>query len=411
MEKSADKPSGRGRRSRLFLFLVSLTLIAGSLLAVWLNAGSSDDGIADRIRRDLLTRPLNQGDPINILLIGSDTRQPGKSGLSDTLILMHVNFEKRRIYLISIPRDSRVYIPGQGYDKINAAYAYGQAPLAIRTVEQLLDVDLNHYIEVDFQGFKQMVDTLGGIDITIDQEIDDRSPKYRMHIPKGRQRMDGETALNYVRYRHGDSDFERAKRQQNFLRALAANTLTLGSVTKLPKLVEVFDGNVTTDLSKTEMLALGKFLREVPEERLETVTLAGTPRTIDEISYVELSRAFIDRLIDVVKSGRSVKSVKTGSESDKISMNTTSIHILNGTGIGGLASQAKIRLRVEGLSGVTAGNARRSDYRQTQINYRAEDQETAELVRRVLFRRALMMPTGAKAEGVEVILGSDYNQL
>jgi polyisoprenyl-teichoic acid--peptidoglycan teichoic acid transferase len=411
MEKSGDKPRRRGRRSRLFLFLVFLALAAGSLLAVWLNAGTSDDGVIDRIRRDLLIRSINQGEPVNILLIGSDTRQPGKSGLSDTLILMNVNFEKRRVYLISIPRDSRVYVPGQGYDKINAAYAYGQAPLAIRTVEQLLDVDVNHYIEVDFEGFKQMVDTLGGIDITVDKEIDDRTPRYRMYIPKGRQRMDGELALNYVRYRHGDSDFERAKRQQNFLRALAANTLTIGSVSKLPRLVEVFDRNVATDLSKAEMLALGKFLREVPEDRLETATLEGTTTTIDEISYVELSRAFIDRLLGLVKSGESIKSVKPGSESDKISMDGASVYILNGTGIGGLANQAKFRLKTEGLTSVSTGNARRTDYRQTRIKYGAENLETAEFVRRVLFRRALMLPSGPKTGGVEIILGSDYNQL
>ncbi len=132
--------------------------------------------------------------------------------------------------------------------------------------------------------------------------------------------MDGEKALNYVRYRHGDSDFERAGRQQQFLRALAANTLRARTVLKLPKLVGIFDENVSTDMSEREMLALANWLRRVPRKRIEQVTVAGEPQMIDGISFVEADTAFLAELMERIEAGRSIKPMKSWGESGNISI-------------------------------------------------------------------------------------------
>lgn len=289
---------------------------------MWFYSGQGEEqrqALIQRIRRQLLTERKSADEPVDILLIGSDARGE-ESARSDTLIFVHVNFADERVYLISIPRDTRVSIPGRGEDKINAAYAYGRTSLAIRTIEEFLGNELNHFVEVDFEGFKQLVDTLGGVDITVDQEINDQSAQYRMHIPKGRQRMDGETALNYVRYRHGDSDFGRAERQQRFLRALATNTLRARTVLKLPKLVRIFDANITTDMSNREMLALANFLRGVPRNRIELLTVAGESMMIDGISFVEPDQRFVIEMMERIEAGRSINPMKSLGESGNMSM-------------------------------------------------------------------------------------------
>ncbi len=306
-----------------FAFIaIFFALVFGTAFGFWVSAGS-DAGppgrMIDRIKSRFLSGQDSAGEPVNILLIGSDSRR-GETARSDTLILMHVDFSNRRVYLVSIPRDTRVYIPGRGQDKINAAYAYGQSELAVETVEDLLDIDMHYSAEVDFEGFKDVVDTVGGIDITVKKAINDRSSQYRMQIPAGRQRMDGETALNYVRYRHGDSDIERTRRQQNFLRSLAAGTITPRSVLRLPKLIEIFNDNVSTDMSKRDMLSLIGFLREVPKSNLETITISGESSNIGGISYIEPDRVFIAELLDRIEDGRSVKSMKSKDESDKMSI-------------------------------------------------------------------------------------------
>ncbi len=277
------------------------------------------EAMIDRIRRQLSVRGKEPGEPLNLLLIGSDAR--GETGArSDTLIFMSINFVDRRVYMVSIPRDTRVIIPGRGQDKINAAYAYGEADLAIRTTEEFLGAAIDSFVEIDFEGFKELVDALGGIEIDVKTAIHDESPGYNMNIPAGRQEMDGETALNYVRYRHGDSDFSRTERQQAFLRALAANTLQARTIFKLPRLINIFDEHVSTDLSEREMIALGNWLRELPRNRLETVTLMGASTMIGGISFVEPDRLFLAEVMARIDAGRSLKPMKSMDESGKMSM-------------------------------------------------------------------------------------------
>lgn len=413
METRADRLRRRNKKTKRFLLTAAVSMIvAGVAFGLWISSASSgDSSILSRIDPGVLSDPKVYGDPVNILLIGSDSRQ-GEDARSDTLIFMRVDFNRNRVYLMSIPRDTRVAIPGRyGKDKINAAYAYGQASLAIRTMESFLGIDFNHYVEVDFRGFKKLVDTVGGIDITIDKTINDRTREYRMFIPAGRQHMNGETALNYVRYRHGDSDFDRADRQQNFLRALSANVFKVRSIFKLPTIIRIFDENIGTDMSKRQMLSLGGFLRKLPKNRIESVTLPGKTAMIGGVSYVEPDAQALNKIMTAIEAGRSIKQMKSPAKSGNMSLewNRLSVMILNGSGRAGLAAAAKTKLTAQGWMSITTGNAARPDYRQTEIRFLPANRLEANKLRRNVLSAAKMVPVSAQqGSNITVILGQDY---
>ena len=412
MTRVEDKKKKRRLKKWVIGVTVVLVIVGGVAFTTWLNmspTGGLRSGIIERIRRDLLSEQKAQGDPVNILLLGSDSRH-GETARSDTLILVRLDYKEERIYFISIPRDMRVYIPNRGQDKINAAYAYGQARLTIPTVEGFLGIDLNHYVEVDFQGFKKLVDALGGLDITIKEPINDHSSQFGMQIPKGRQRMNGATALNYVRYRHGDSDFGRANRQQKFLTALVSNTLRFESILKLPSLIGIIDSNVGTDMSRREMISIGRFMREVKDKRIETYTLPGVSTLINGISYVEPDREAIIKIMEQMEAGNSLQTMKLSIESDKISMKKVlSVSLLNGSGKAGLATAAKARLLKWGLSVDKVRNADSFNYRKTKIRYAGGHQVEAYKIRRIFFGGALVEQAEKKmTDDIEITIGDDY---
>jgi LCP family protein required for cell wall assembly len=188
---------------------------------------------------------------MNILLVGSDSRDPdapvdqASQWRADTIILMHIPASHDRAYLVSIPRDLYVRIPekaGAGCDtgdraKINAAFAFGGLPLAVRTVECFSDVRIDHVMAIDFAGFQQVTDALGGVDLSVDRTITSIHKPYRK-FNKGVNHMNGAEALDWIRQRKQfpDGDFARMRHQQEFLRALMDKAVSSGTVSNPAKL-------------------------------------------------------------------------------------------------------------------------------------------------------------------------------
>jgi LCP family protein required for cell wall assembly len=185
---------------------------------------------------------------MNVLLLGSDTRDPGVTNAadparSDTIMLLHLDADHRHAYVISIPRDTWVHVPaapdgsGDTMAKINAAYAWGGTPLAVRTVEEFTGVRIDHVVLVDFAGFQRVVDAIGGVDLTVDQTITSIFPPYRV-FHEGRQHLNGAEALDYVRqrYQYDDGDLTREKHQQQLLAALLDHAASAGTLTDLGRL-------------------------------------------------------------------------------------------------------------------------------------------------------------------------------
>lgn len=191
------------------------------------------------------TRPATAGDALNLLILGSDSRtaQAG-DGRSDVIVVAHLSADRSRVDLIHFPRDLYVDIPGHGKNKINAAFAFGGAPLLVQTLEGLIDVPIDHVAIIDFDGFVAMTDAVGGVDI----KVTEASPGF----PVGMMHMDGATALTFVRERHSLSqgDIGRGKRQQAFITAVLLKGLSADVLLNPVRLTNYLDAatrNMTVD--------------------------------------------------------------------------------------------------------------------------------------------------------------------
>lgn len=219
--------------------------------------------------------------PVAILLLGVDRRPDEKVEFSrtDTMLLTVIFPETKAAALISLPRDLWVSIPGYGEQRINVAHAVGGPALAKRTVEALLGLPVDFYARVEFGGFEQMVDALGGVVVDVERPIkDDEYPgenysTIRIYIPPGPQLMDGRTALQYVRSRHSENDFGRMRRQQRFLVAVRDRALQLNVLPRLPALLGLLQQTVATDLGPTQMLALARLGAEIERERISSLVI------------------------------------------------------------------------------------------------------------------------------------------
>jgi LCP family protein required for cell wall assembly len=215
--------------------------------------------------------------PLNILLLGSDTREgQGNNiggdtpGLSDTTILLHLSANRDRAYGVSIPRDSMVERPdcerkdGQGTDPgglsmFNEAYAVGGPACTIKTVEAITDVRINHFVVVDFNGFKNMVDALGGVPVCVPEEVNDNIG--HIYLPAGSYEVKGQQALSYVRLRHGlseNGDIGRMKRQQAFLAAMANKAISAGTLLNPVRLYNFLDAATKSLTTDPDLASLGK---------------------------------------------------------------------------------------------------------------------------------------------------------
>ncbi|WP_459805771.1 LCP family protein [Herbidospora sp. RD11066] len=235
------------------------------------------------------------GEAQNWLLIGSDAR-PGEKGAhrADSIMLVHVPADRQKIFFVGIPRDSYVPISGHGSDKINSAYAYGGPKLLILTVEKLTGVRIDHFAALDFSGFVQMSKAIGGVDVEVSRETYDSANKITWS--QGTVHLEGEKALLFVRQRYGlpGGDFDRIKRQQAFLRAVADKLINGGVVTD-PFALNDFLGALTKSISVDSGVSIGTLrdlaieLRNIRGGSLvaSTVPLAGTD-TVKGASIVRL---------------------------------------------------------------------------------------------------------------------------
>ena len=195
----------------------------------------------------------------NILFIGSDARAGLAGARSDVIVLMHVAGNRKTVTLIHFPRDLYVSVPGHGKDKINAAYAYGGAPLLVRTLQDLVGVPIDHVAIVDFEGFKHMTDAVGGVNVYVEEP----STNGGYTFTKGFEQMDGAEALAFVRERKqlSEGDISRGRRQQAFIKALMLKSLSrdvLANPVKLAQFVDAGTANLTVD----EAFTVGKMRSE-----------------------------------------------------------------------------------------------------------------------------------------------------
>jgi LCP family protein required for cell wall assembly len=320
---------------------------------------------------------------INIMLLGIDRRPPDEDWRTDTMILVSIDPREKIVSLVSIPRDLYVSIPGHGKSRVNMTDRIGEAEhypgggprLLKATLEDNLGITFDHYIRIDFQGFVEMIDLLGGVDVDVrcptELWVPDmkRPGEYRLFrtVPAGMQHMDGEYALIYSRCRAHTIVFDRDRRQREMLLAIRNRVLELGVSGLLPRLFELLETmqhNVQTDLEPAEILALAQLLRQIPphnvSQRAIDLTVASE-WTTPEGSWVMLpDRRQIKELMEE-------RMVPPTWEESSLAEEGVRIAVDNGTTIDGFSFQMADRLRSRGYQVAEVGKADRLDYTETII--------------------------------------------
>jgi LCP family protein required for cell wall assembly len=361
-------------------------------------------------------------DVLTILLIGGDGDYVLDMN-TDTLMVAVVNRSTKQVSLLSIPRDLWVHIPTSGWGRINIAHRIGQRGkypdgrgpgLLMRTIEENLGIPIDHWVRIGYGGFARAVDELGGVDLVVACRVNLRyqpptsEDQQEMILSPGIHHLDGDTALRYVRTRRGDTDFERAQRQQQFLKAVWYQFKGPETVLKIPGLWTAMKGAFATDLSLGDVLALAPVALELEPQRVRSYaigrgqvegwTTPGGARVL--LPILERVQEMVTRLYAVSPAGGT-----TAGEAARI-------QVQNGTGRAQLALIAADQLRWQGFQVVDTEAADRADYQKTQIVvFHDRPGAVARLANLLQVKPANIiqqLDPGQPAD-LRVILGNDYD--
>jgi LCP family protein required for cell wall assembly len=377
---------------------IALTLV---LVATALGAYAYYRSIESRIPREDIridaTRPPETG-ALNVLLVGSDSREgnnkkygPKSQGLgerTDTIMLLHISPNRDKATVISFPRDSMVLIPqcqgrngavlAGGVRQINSAFNDGGINCTIKTLESLTNIKINHFVKVDFTGFKGIVDALEGIEICLPKPVND--PQAKLVLGAGKHVVNGEQALGYVRTRKvlGDgSDLSRIQRQQVFLTQVMKKVTDGGLLTdpvKLDGFLRSATAAVTVDsgLSFERMLEIANSLRGLTAKELKGITVPVETYPQDK-NRVQFAQPAAKNFFEAVRSDDEVTPTPTPGKSaaPKIEHEQVRVQVLNATGEDGKATQVADELSAQGFAVIEVGNAPTDDT--TAIRYAKKD--------------------------------------
>lgn len=345
------------------------------------------------------TDDVIKGGRRNILVLGLDAgtigaRKEYNKHRSDTMIVFSIDKKNKDIKVLSIPRDTRVHIDKVGTNKINAAMAYGGLDLAVSTVKEFLNVPIHNYVVVNLKGFRDIVDAAGGVKIDVGQPLNytDSAQGLSINIKPGLQVLDGKKAEGYVRYRqYPRGDVDRIVAQQKFLKAFAKTLLKPNTLLKLPKIIDVVQKSVDTDITPLEMASLANVARQLKMEDISMHTIPGEGRYISGISYFIPYQSQMNELID---------QVFYDNENVKIA-------VLNGNGASGVASKVAEKLESEGFKVVEIANADSFDYDTTTIIYPAKSKDDAKKLAKILVTAEMMEESTEDTKLTTVIVGKD----
>lgn len=246
----------------------------------------------------LLFAPLTKdtGDKINILLLGVDARDLEHPGNTDSISIISIDKSTKEVSLLSIPRDTRVPISGRGIDKINSAYPYGGLNTTISAVENFLGVKIDYYVLVNFQEFKNIVDTLGGIYIDITPNESAKIPE--LNGAKGLTKLNGDQTLAYDRFRFdSQGDVGRVKRHQKTIKAITDEFLKPANLSKAPAVLNQLNSNIHTNIPLLETTVLEKFFQGFNLDNGKTAIISGNWTTINGIVYLIPNNETKERMV------------------------------------------------------------------------------------------------------------------
>ncbi len=325
---AAAAPARRGslwlRVTKIFVIaVVCFVAVTAGVLIGWLQSTAAQVARNDpqevQAAKSQLTH-AQPGKPLTILVLGSDRRagQPSLGARSDTLLLVRLDPESGSISMLSVPRDLLVTIPGYGQNKINAAYSFGGAKLALEVTKRLLGVPINDFVDIDFDGFKQVINKLGGAYLMIDRGYYNNTAVTgyaSIDINPGYQRLNGAQALDWVRFRHDQNgDFTRIVRQQIFLREMKRELAGSATLTSLPRFLAamtIISRNVTSDISSLgKLYSVLTLALSLNTDHVYQTHVQGSTPTINGVDYVVATpvqvQAAVHQFLHPVKAPHSV---------------------------------------------------------------------------------------------------------
>jgi polyisoprenyl-teichoic acid--peptidoglycan teichoic acid transferase len=370
---------------------------------------------------------------VTVLLMGVDARPDEKVSRTDTILVLTVNPKARAAGMLSFARDLLVPVPGWNESiKVNSVHVYGEVnkypgggPALLRnTLQEMIGYPIDYYVRLNFDGFREIVDLVGGVDIDVAKEIDD--PLYPdenygydpLHIPAGRQHMDGQLALKYARTRHADSDYGRARRQQQVILAIKDKLMQPGQlatlVPRLPGLILAMASSVQTDMPADKAIALARSIGQVDIRNPTQVVVdnslgaeANDP-TWGFVLEPDMYRvhAAVNTVFADVASGPSPAELARKAIQDE----SARVVVLNGTSEENIAAKTAAALVGDGFNVVAVGNAERADYAGTWLITHGDEKANA---REALVRRYNIPPDRIGSEppsdsaDLTLIVGSD----
>jgi LCP family protein required for cell wall assembly len=423
-------PAARKRRRRRLAITIGVLvaiLVLGGAVGAWAYVraiGNKINGVYNStpaLQQALETsQTAAAGAPFYMVLLGSDQRRGETAGRSDTLMVARVDPQNKKVQLISIPRDSRVAIPGYGTTKINAAYAYGGAALTIKTVKQLTGLPISHYVDLNFYGFSDVVNAIGGVWINVPWNIYDPAAsgfgvKYAT-LHKGYQKLDGPHALTFARTRHffASQDYQRINDQQALIKAIASQALSLTNVFKASSIIDAVATNLGTDMSPAQLADLALQFKGMGSDGIDAATAPSTSQTIGGISYVILDTSAFDDMIGRMKKGLPLVPETAASSSTTstaiIKPDSFQVTVRNGAGVSGLSKQAAAFLTSKGFKAASTGNMNQYVYGRTLIVYQKGYQAQAQFTRDTLGFGDVIPSAGMYtfSTQVMVVIGKDW---
>ncbi len=431
----------------LKILLTIIILIGASVLAfnVYINVKYPNQVKNASMTYEQLTKLAKDGDNerVNILLLGVDnlSADDNKANMrTDTMMVFSIDPRTKTGFILSIPRDTKVNV--EDYKgRINSAYSLGGIEFTIKAVKSLLNIPIHHFMEVDYQALSKTVDDIGGVEVNVPMDMiyDDPYAKPPLHIElkQGLQMLNGEKAMQFLRFRHGyaDQDLGRIKSQQAFMNAVIKKVLSAESIKQIPNYIDTFYTYVKTDMSLTEVFKTASKFIDIKPYNIKRETLVGEAKLQHGVAYYihdeEKMKEQINTLMqgkyfveeDVQTAGVSdqqdknsqegaAKSENKGKGGQKESPKIPYVVVLNGVGSQGLAQRAKDLLYVNNIDVQDTSNADNFDYTQTYIYYK-DNATLADNVQSILGTGTIVQENKAyfgKATDILIVIGTDFKK-
>lgn len=281
-----------------FISVIAFSLMWGGY--IYKTVFNLPEGEEETYKENFLDRLVDDKDDLTFLLLGIDAKDvmTSKGTRSDTMMLCKVNKSTGEVSILSIPRDTKAYIRGRkNEEKITHAHAYGGPDLSVKAVKDLLGIDVEYYVKVDYNIVKEFVELVGGVevDIPMDMVYTDSvaDPPLYINLSKGYQTLDGDQALQFLRFRKGDpgypdlpeGDLGRIKSQQEFIKAAINKVLRPSNIGKIPQMAKSFYTNVDTNIPMDTILKFAMKANNFSTDKVEVATLPGESKYIGGLSY------------------------------------------------------------------------------------------------------------------------------